>query len=193
MGAVTKYFADLYSGLATALVGMATSGRNAFRKPVTLEYPDQRWDIPERYRGVLHNKIEDCIGCQACVRACPVNCIYLDTVKRAKEDYGVTSDGSKITQWVERYDINEALCMYCGLCTEVCPTDCLTMTEEYELSVHTREGMYLEFATAEDKKKAEEARAAKAAAAAAKAAEAAKKKAEEEAGGSSDKSEGNDS
>ena len=61
MGAVTKYFSDLYSGLATALVGMATSGRNAFRKPVTLEYPDERWNIPERYRGVLRNKIVDYI------------------------------------------------------------------------------------------------------------------------------------
>ena len=181
MGAVGKYFSNIGSGVWTALIGMATSGRNAFRKPVTLEYPDDRWEVPERYRGVLHNNIEDCIGCQACVRACPVNCIILETVKRAKEDQGVTSGGSKIVQWVARYDINEALCMFCGLCVESCPTDCLTMTDRYELSVHSRKGMYLEFALEEHKVKAEEAKAAKAAEAAAKKAEAEKKAAAEAA------------
>ena len=163
MGAVGKYFSNVYSGLATALIGMATTGRNAFRRPVTLEYPDVRWEIPERFRGILHNRIEDCIGCQACVRACPVNCISIETVKRAKEDYGTTSGGSKIVQWVARYDIDEALCMFCGLCVESCPTGCLTMTDQYELSVHSRRGMYLSFALEEHKRKAGQARAAKAA------------------------------
>ena len=170
MAGVGKYFSNIWIAIWTILIGMATSGRNAFRRPVTLEYPDDRWKLPERYRGVLHNNVEDCIGCQACVRACPVNCIILETVKRAKEDQGVTSGGSKIVQWVARYDINESLCMFCGLCVEVCPTECLTMTDRYEMSVHSRKGMYLEFALEEHKRKAEEAKAAKAAEAAAKAA-----------------------
>ncbi|MDM7916152.1 MAG: NADH-quinone oxidoreductase subunit I, partial [Candidatus Eisenbacteria bacterium] len=136
MGPVAKYVSDIYQSLKTALVGMSVTGREAFKKPVTLEYPDERWQLPERYRGILHNRQEDCIGCLACARACPVKCIHIEIVKREKDEYGVTSDGTKITQWIPRFDIDMSLCMLCGLCTEPCPTECLTTTKEYELAVH---------------------------------------------------------
>jgi NADH-quinone oxidoreductase subunit I len=151
MSGVGKYLSDIYKGFSTALVGMRVTGRNAFTKPVTLEYPDQRWELPARYRGILHNREEDCIGCLACARACPVNCIHIEISKREKEEYGVTSDGTKITQWIPRFDIDMSLCMVCGLCTEVCPTECLTMTKEYELAVEDKRQMYLEFALERDK------------------------------------------
>ncbi|MBM3287162.1 MAG: NADH-quinone oxidoreductase subunit I [Candidatus Eisenbacteria bacterium] len=167
MGAVAKYFSDVYRALATAFVGLGVTGRNAFTKPTTLEYPDQRWTLPDRYRGILHNRIEDCIGCLACARACPVDCIHIEISKRDKEEYGLTSDGTKITQWIPRFDIDMALCMVCGLCTEVCPTCCLTMTKEYELAVTDKRRMYLEFATERDKEMVRKKMAEKEAAAAA--------------------------
>lgn len=151
MSAVGKYVSDIYRAVVTTLIGMRVTGRNAFRRPVTLEYPDVRWQMPERYRGLLHNRIEDCIGCLACARACPVNCIHIDISKREKEEYGVTSDGTKITQWIPKFDIDMSLCMICGLCTEPCPTECLTVTKEYELAVEDKRGMYLEFALERDK------------------------------------------
>jgi NADH-quinone oxidoreductase subunit I len=167
MSAVAKYFLDLYKGVATAIIGMRVTSREAFKKPITLEYPDVRWQVPERYRGILHNRQEDCIGCLACARACPVNCIHIQIVKRDKEEYGVTSDGTKITQWIPQFDIDMALCMVCGLCTEPCPTECLTMTKEYELAVQDKKDMYLEFALERDKEIAARKQAEKAAAAAA--------------------------
>jgi NADH-quinone oxidoreductase chain I len=175
MNAVRKYIGDMWSGVWTAVIGMRVTGREAFKKPITLEYPDERWPMPEGFRGLLHNRIEDCIGCLACARVCPVDCIHIETYKRDKEDYGVTSDGSKITMWLPKFDIDLALCMVCGLCTEVCPTECLTMTKEYELAVSERKLMYLEFAVEREKeivkrKMAEKAAAAKAAAEAAAAA-----------------------
>jgi NADH-quinone oxidoreductase subunit I len=178
MNAVRKYISDIYSGLATALVGMGVTGRTAFKKPVTMEYPQQKWTVPGGYRGILHNRQEDCIGCLACARACPVDCIHIEIYKRDKDEYGVTSDGTKITQWVPQFDIDMSLCMVCGLCTEVCPTECLTMTDQYELAVGDKRGMYLEFALERDKeivkrKMAEKEAAAKEAAAAAAAAPAA--------------------
>lgn len=151
MSAVGKYVADIYRAVATTLIGMRVTGRNAFTRPVTLEYPDVRWQVPERYRGLLHNRIEDCIGCLACARACPVNCIHIEINKREKEEYGVTSDGTKITQWIPKFDIDMSLCMICGLCTEPCPTECLIVTKEYELAVEDKRGMYLEFALERDK------------------------------------------
>jgi ferredoxin len=32
-------------------------------------------------------------------------------------------------------------CMFCGLCSQVCPVDAITMSQEYELSVLEREGL----------------------------------------------------
>lgn len=31
--------------------------------------------------------------------------------------------------YLDQFDIDMSLCMYCGLCTEVCPTECLTMID----------------------------------------------------------------
>ncbi|URD89778.1 hypothetical protein MUK42_32896 [Musa troglodytarum] len=34
------------------------------------------------------------------------------------------------------YSIDFAVCIFCGNCVEYCPTNCLSMTEEYELSTY---------------------------------------------------------
>lgn len=34
--------------------------------------------------------------------------------------------------YLDQFDIDMSLCMYCGLCTEVCPTECLTMIDSLE-------------------------------------------------------------
>ena len=34
--------------------------------------------------------------------------------------------------YLDQFDIDMSLCMYCGLCTEVCPTECLTMKDTLE-------------------------------------------------------------
>ena len=34
--------------------------------------------------------------------------------------------------YLDKFDIDMSLCMYCGLCTEVCPTECLTMKDSLE-------------------------------------------------------------
>ena len=45
---------------------------------------------------------------------------------------GSTADGTKKRLYAARFDIDMAQCCYCGLCTAVCPTDCLTMTKVYD-------------------------------------------------------------
>jgi NADH-quinone oxidoreductase subunit I len=117
-------------------------------------YPNEKPHIAERFRGILHNKIEDCTGCGACVRACPISCIHLETLKRSKQNTGKASDGTAIKLWTIQYDVNNAECMVCGLCTEPCPTHCLTMSHDYELAVPARKGMWYTFATEADKEAA---------------------------------------
>ena len=34
--------------------------------------------------------------------------------------------------YLDQFDIDMSLCMYCGLCTEVCPTQCLVMKDSLE-------------------------------------------------------------
>ena len=36
------------------------------------------------------------------------------------------------------YSIDFGVCIFCGNCVEYCPTNCLSMTEEYELSTYDR-------------------------------------------------------
>jgi NADH-quinone oxidoreductase subunit I len=37
-------------------------------------------------------------------------------------------------QFLDRFDIDYSLCMYCGICVEVCPFDALFWSPEFEYS-----------------------------------------------------------
>ncbi len=78
--------------------------------------------IADRYRGILNVDIEICTACLACSRACPIDCIQIDTQKMGKE------------LKLQRFDIDVALCMYCGLCSVPCPTGAIHHTKEFEAS-----------------------------------------------------------
>jgi NADH-quinone oxidoreductase subunit I len=103
--------------------------------------------------------MDDCIGCDQCAKACPVNCIDIETVKSLPdEDLGKTSNGKKKALWVTTFDIDIAKCCYCQLCVFPCPTECIWMTDVYEFSEFERENLIYNFATltpqeAEEKKK----------------------------------------
>jgi Pyruvate/2-oxoacid:ferredoxin oxidoreductase delta subunit len=94
------------------------------------------------------------------VRACPVDCIKIDTIKAPKDmDLGTTSNGTALRLLVTRFDIDMAECCFCNLCTYPCPEDCIYMTGgpnahkqplDYEFSVRNRDGLVFQFATATD-------------------------------------------
>ena len=52
MVAVSKYFQNVWDGLKSTLVGMRITGRYLLTKPITVQYPDERMPIPNRYRGI---------------------------------------------------------------------------------------------------------------------------------------------
>lgn len=148
-----RYFENIFIAIWTILVGMRITLKHLFVPSVTLQYPDERWELPERARMRLYMKYDDCIGCGQCVRACPVDCIALETEKAAPgEDLGVTSDGRQKRLKVTRYDIDMSLCCYCGLCTYPCPTKCLSMTKEYEFTVYDRAELLYHFAPGEPRR-----------------------------------------
>ena len=134
---MSRYFTNIYQSMASIWVGMNITLKHMFTPAITLQYPDERWEMPERSRNQLFNDIDDCIGCDQCARACPVDCNYIETEKTT-DDLGLTSMGTKKRLKVLRFDIDMALCCYCGLCTYPCPTECLVMTPVYESSVYDR-------------------------------------------------------
>tara|TARA_B100001250_G_scaffold196346_1_gene168660 strand:+ start:337 stop:843 length:507 start_codon:yes stop_codon:yes gene_type:complete len=146
---------------------------NIRRDNVTLQYPEERWPRPERnigfnhedynvIRSRLHVDIDDCIGCYRCERACPVDCIKIETIKSERgEDIpkvnhtGVTSNGTKKGFVVSRFTIDMSECCYCNLCTYPCPEECIFMVGgpnsskhpiDYEFSETDRKDLIYQFA-----------------------------------------------
>ncbi len=132
---VRRYFRNIARGVGTTASAFAAATRHLFTPTFTIQYPRQKAELPDRTRHRLHVIIEDCIGCLQCERACPVECIKIDTVKAPKEvDLGKASSGNPINFWLPSFTIDMAKCCYCGLCTDPCPTECITMTPNYEYS-----------------------------------------------------------
>ena len=178
MSAARIYFGNIYSALLTVAVGMKITFKHLFTPSVTIQYPEVKLKMPERARNRLYVNIDDCIGCDQCAMACPVDCISIDTIKSTPDqDLGATSTGHKKRLHVPKFDIDIAKCCYCGLCVYPCPTECIVMTDVYEFSEFDRHDLIyhfsvmtpgeIELAKAKLKKSEEEAAAKKAAAAAA--------------------------
>ena len=103
---------------------------------VTVQYPHEKEDLAPRTRGVIDLKEENCTVCMLCARECPDWCIYIEGHKEKRPP---RREGGKprTVNALDRFDIDYALCMYCGICVEVCPFDALFWTPEYEYSEST--------------------------------------------------------
>ena len=164
-----EYLHDIWEAVATTAKGMRITARYGVdpRETITLQYPEERWEPSERFRGFLYNDVKKCTSCTMCVKICPVDCISLESVRGADKKLVLVS-----------YDINIGRCMYCGLCVEVCPPKSLTHTSGYEKATVDRGELILHFIEEE----ADEVKARVAKQVAEKAAkEAAEKAAKEEA------------
>jgi NADH-quinone oxidoreductase subunit I len=149
MNSVKQYFNNIWLGLYTVAIGLKITFSHLFTRAVTIQYPDERLQLPERERNRLFVNMDDCIGCDQCARACPVSCIYLETIKVTPGDIvgrtGVTSNGRKKALYVPTFTIDFAKCCYCQLCVFPCPTECIYMTEVFEFTDFERDKFIYEF------------------------------------------------
>jgi NADH-quinone oxidoreductase subunit I len=115
------------------LKGMAVTFKHLFKHNTVIQYPDEKQDLPARTRGVIALKEENCTVCMLCARECPDWCIYIDS---HKETLPPKREGGRPRKRnvLDRFAIDYALCMYCGICVEVCPYDALFWSREFEYS-----------------------------------------------------------
>ena len=114
--------------------GLSITLRHMLKPAVTIQYPDEIDELPARSRGVIALKQENCTVCMLCARECPDWCIYIEGHKEARES--VAGKRAKKFNVLDRFAIDYALCMYCGICVEVCPYDALFWGQEDNYSEH---------------------------------------------------------
>jgi NADH-quinone oxidoreductase subunit I len=121
--------------------GMLTVLSQAFRKPVTIEYPEVKRPMHQRFKGLhelkrYENGLERCIGCALCAAACPADAIFVEAADNT--DAERYSPGER---YARVYEINMIRCIFCGYCEDACPTNAIVLEHKYELSGPTREGL----------------------------------------------------
>ena len=115
---------------AGLLRGLATTARTMLQPSHTAEYPHVQPSLPARSRGVIALLQENCTVCMLCARECPDWCIYIDSHKETVPATGGGRDRQRNV--LDRFAIDFSLCMYCGICIEVCPFDALFWSPEFE-------------------------------------------------------------
>jgi len=128
-----KYVFNIYNSVKTTLVGLGVTGRYLFKKPVTLQYPTEKPDVPVGYRGIHVYEKDKCIACDMCAVACPVDCIYIESIGKGKN--------AEMT----RYEIDYNRCIFCALCVEPCPTSCIHMGQSYDLASYDSPSASVDF------------------------------------------------
>ncbi len=106
--------------------GLGIAGKHLGRHAVTIQYPEQKWTMPERSRGVvvlLSDKETgelNCTGCMLCMRACPTAAIRIEAPR-----------GEDKKRHLEKFVVDNTLCCYCGLCEEACNFCAIKMASIY--------------------------------------------------------------
>lgn len=86
-------------------------------------------DPPARSRGVIALHADSCTSCMLCARDCPDWCITIDA---HQEQVAVEGARPRTENVLDRFDVDFSLCLYCGICVEVCPFDALEWSTEFE-------------------------------------------------------------
>ena len=115
------------------------------RKPVTYLYPYERIESYGSYRGQHSIDWFKCIGCELCAKVCPNECIYFEFIKVEKDSpYSLPKRcKTDITKGqIRRPAVDVGHCLFCGDCSEFCPTDAWMFTQDFELADYAREDLF---------------------------------------------------
>lgn len=124
----------LLKDIKNLIWGMCITGKHLGRHAITIQYPEEKWTMPERSRGIvvlLSDKETgelNCTACMLCMRACPTAAIKIDAPR----------DENK-KRLLKSFVVENSLCCFCGLCEEACNFSAIKMATKYEFSTLTKE------------------------------------------------------
>jgi NADH-quinone oxidoreductase subunit I len=129
---------DALDGVKAVAIGMSTTFRELWQKPVTVQYPEEKRPVRARFKGRHYlqryeNGMERCIGCSLCSAACPADAIFVESAENTDDER--YSPGER---YARVYEINMLRCIYCGYCEDACPTEAIVLGDNYEISFMDR-------------------------------------------------------
>ncbi len=140
---VNTYLDDIRWGVKryTTDEGFAARQSPSTRGLFTVQYPEEKIAVPERFRYIPFLVINNpdhldapgriwCTSCGICSKVCPPQCIW---IVRGSDP----QTGRPVPEPAEFY-IDIDICMNCGYCAEYCPFDAIKMDHDYELSSYDR-------------------------------------------------------
>ncbi|NLI15130.1 MAG: NADH-quinone oxidoreductase subunit I [candidate division Zixibacteria bacterium] len=131
------YFKEFFSGIYNLLLGLKTTAKYLPERAVTLQYPKEKWPMPERSRGIVVLLSDpdtgelNCTACLLCQKACPVAAI---TITQAKNE-------TTNKRYPKTFEVNNTICCFCGLCEEACNFDAIKLTGLYEFATFDKESL----------------------------------------------------
>ena len=132
-------FERLY--LPAVLGGFKVTIRQFFKRKVTMQYPEQRWQVPPDYRGAPY-LVKDqegrtkCVSCQLCEFVCPPRAIRI-----TPPGPEVQPDTGLVEKRPKEFEIDMLRCIFCGFCQEVCPEEAIFLMQDYSLTGKSRAEM----------------------------------------------------
>ena len=127
---------NLLKDIKNLILGMCITGKHLGRHAITIQYPEEKWTMPERSRGIvvlLSDKETgelNCTACMLCMRACPTAAIRIDAPR----------DENKKRQ-LKSFVIDNSLCCFCGLCEEACNFSAIKMATKYDVYTPAKEDL----------------------------------------------------
>jgi NADH-quinone oxidoreductase subunit I len=121
------------------LKGLATTLKMAFSKPITLQYPEEKREVSQRWRGHPELTINDdggrrCVACTLCMVVCPSNAIK-----------GIVpAEGEEHEKYPVAFTIDLQRCIFCGFCQEACPKGAIKLNRLYELAQYDKQVLILD-------------------------------------------------
>ena len=125
--------------LPAIIGGFKITLRHFFKKKVTMQYPEEKWVVPDGYRGAPY-LVEDqigrikCVSCQLCEFVCPPKAIRITPPGPSG-----SPEAGNVEKAPKEFEINMLRCIFCGYCQEVCPEEAIFLMKDYSLTGSTRE------------------------------------------------------
>lgn len=117
----------MFRNIKYTLLSMFTVVKHLFMKPVTLEYPEKKRPVGEKFRG--KPVVCGCTKCGTCMRVCPTGAIKIHE---------------------NEFKIDLKRCIFCGNCSFYCPKGAIKMSKDYELATDTKNELELIYKIGEE-------------------------------------------